>query len=61
MQPEEVVDYRWVGPGQFRRMEREGLLHPALKNFFTTYREKLLQSGIVPQRTPRQKSLKENN
>lgn len=57
MQPEEVVDYHWVGPGQFRRMEREGLLHPALKNFFTTYREKLPQSGAVPQHPAHQKNL----
>lgn len=41
MQPEEVVDFCWVGQSQYRRMEREGLLHPALKNFFTTYREKI--------------------
>lgn len=38
MQPEEVADFRWVNEAQYRKMEREGQLHPALKNFFEVYR-----------------------
>lgn len=41
MQPEEVVDFCWVNESQYRKMQREGLLHPALKNFFEVYREKI--------------------
>lgn len=41
MQPEEVVDFCWVDEVQYRKMQREGLLHPALKNFFDVYREKI--------------------
>ena len=41
MQPEEVVDFCWVGQSQYRRMEREGYCTPALKNFHHLYREKI--------------------
>ncbi len=41
MQPEEVVDFCWVNEAQYRKMEREDLLHPVLKNFFDVYRGNL--------------------
>ena len=46
MQPEEVVDFCWVDEAQYRKMEQDGLLHPALKNFFTTYRDKLPRTSL---------------
>ena len=46
MQPEEVVDFCWVDESQYRKMEQDGLLHPALKNFFTTYRDKLPRTSL---------------
>ena len=46
MQPEEVVDFCWVDESQYRKMEQDGLLHPALKNFFTTYRDKLPRTSF---------------
>ncbi len=38
MQPEEVVDFCWVDEEGYRRMEEQGILYPALKNFYETYR-----------------------
>lgn len=41
MQPEEVVDFRWVNEEEYHEMEAQGILHPALKNFYETYRPML--------------------
>ena len=41
MQPEEVVDFCWVDEEGYRRMEEQGILYPALKNFYETYRPML--------------------
>lgn len=50
MQPEEVVDFCWVDEAQYRKMEQDGLLHPALKNFLppivTSSRAPLLKSKV---------------
>lgn len=37
LQKEEVEDFCWVDKHQYRKMEREHLLHPGLKNFFCEY------------------------
>lgn len=41
MQPEEVVDFCWVNEREYRKIEREECLHPALKNFFEVYRPQI--------------------
>ena len=43
MQPEEVVDFCWVDESQYRKMEQDGLLHPAI---VTSSRALLLKSKV---------------
>ena len=37
LQPDEVEDFCWVDRKEYKRMEQQKLLHPALRDFFREY------------------------